>query len=69
VKPIVKTADAEKVAKAFHKTYERLAPRYGYATREASRVPWNKLPVENRRLMTETARTLLEDGVIHVRPG
>jgi hypothetical protein len=69
VKPIIRTHDAERVAKAFHKTYERLAPRHGYETREASRVPWNKLPPENRKLMIETVRTLAEDGVIDLNPG
>ncbi len=43
--------DAESVAKLFHEAYERLAPAFGYETREATRVPWENVPERNKRLM------------------
>jgi len=43
---------SEHLAKAFHEAYERLAPSFGYKTREASAVPWEDVPEANRRLMT-----------------
>lgn len=45
---------AEEIAKAFHLAYERLAPLFGYATREASAVPWEEVPNNNRELMIAT---------------
>lgn len=50
---------AEAVAQAFHETYERLAPSFGYETREASAVPWADVPDENKRLMVAVADELL----------
>lgn len=47
--------DAEALARLFHETYERLAPDYGYRTREASAVPWDDVPEQNRALMIATA--------------
>ncbi len=55
---------AEQVARAFHESYERLAPRYGYRTREASARPWDEVPEDNRRLMVAVAADLLTRGVI-----
>lgn len=55
---------AEEVAKAFHKTYEELAPAHGYETREASAVPWEDVPEKNRTLMVETAKALLHARVV-----
>ena len=52
------------IAKAFHEAYESLAPDYGYKTREASAVPWEDVPEQNRRLMLATVERLLQDGVI-----
>ena len=39
------------MAQDFHETYERLAPSFGYATREASAKPWDKVPLNNQLLM------------------
>lgn len=50
---------AESVARRFHETYERLAPEFGYETREASAVPWDAVPEANRRLMVATVREVL----------
>jgi len=45
------TGTAEDLARAFHETYEGLAPQFGYETREQSRVPWDEVPAPNRLLM------------------
>lgn len=55
---------AERIAQAFHETYERLAPEYGYKTREASAVPGEELPRPNRTLIVATVADLLGKGVI-----
>ena len=57
---------AEQLARAFHEAYEQLAPEHGYRTREASAVPWARVPVRNRRLMVATAQRLLDDGRVRV---
>ena len=41
----------ENLAQKFHETYERLAPKFNYNTREESAVPWNKIPENNKNLM------------------
>lgn len=51
--------DPEAVARAFHETYERLAPEHGYETRKASAVPWEQVPANNRALMVDVADTVL----------
>ena len=43
---------AEQLAQQFHEAYERLAPSFGYKTREASAKPWAEVPENNRKLMT-----------------
>jgi hypothetical protein len=47
--------DAETLARWFHEEYERLAPSFGYRTREESAVPWEEVPLKNRKLMEATA--------------
>lgn len=61
---MVDVRDAEAVARAFHETYELLAPEHGYATRKESRVPWSKVPEQNKGLMIEVCRTLLDQRKI-----
>lgn len=56
--------DAEVIARAFHERYERLAPAHSYRTREASAVPWENVPENNKSLMVAVVRSLLDDGVI-----
>lgn len=46
---------AEAIAQRFHEAYERLAPSYGYRTREASAKPWAEVPERNRALMIAVA--------------
>lgn len=52
----------EQLAKQFHETYERLAPEYGYKTREASAVPWNEVPEQNKKLMIAVCREIMTKG-------
>ena len=50
---------AESLARLFHETYERLAPEFGYKTREASAVPWDDVPDNNKALMIAVAAAVL----------
>lgn len=45
----------EELAEAFHESYERHAPEYGYETRRASAVPWESVPAQNKLLMMRVA--------------
>lgn len=53
--------DAEAVARMFHEAYERLAPAFGYVTRDETRVPWEQVPERNRRLMIAVAAEVLAE--------
>lgn len=55
---------AESIARAFHETYERLAPEHGWETQQRSRTSWEDVPEENKRLMVATAQHLLDKHVI-----
>ena len=55
---------AEQIAQAFHEAYERLAPEFGYRTREASAKPWADVPEQNKSLMIAVAQSLLDSEVI-----
>lgn len=55
---------SERIARAFHDKYEELAPLFGYATRDESKRPWDRIPAENRHLMIATVMDLLDEGVI-----
>jgi hypothetical protein len=55
---------AERIAEQFHETYERLAPQFGYRTRQASASPWDDVPEPNKSLMVAVAADLIERGVI-----
>ena len=48
-------ADPERVARLFHESYERLAPQFAYRTRQASAVPFDDVPENNRNLMIAAA--------------
>jgi hypothetical protein len=56
--------DLEAIARAFHDAYERLAPDFGYRTREESAVPWEDVPEANKKLMIATVDALIAEGVI-----
>lgn len=49
----------EELAQFFHETYERLAPDFGYKTRQESRKPWAEVPESNRRLMIAVCAEVL----------
>ena len=49
----------EKLAQQFHETYERLAPSFGYRTRERSAKPWDEVPEDNRNLMIAVCAEIL----------
>ena len=50
---------AEQLAQFFHETYEELAPRFSYKTRQASSVPWSQVPEPNKSLMIAVAEKVL----------
>lgn len=52
------------IAEQFHETYERLAPEHSYKTREASAVPWEDVPTNNKNLMCAVVRDLRVRGFI-----
>ena len=60
------TSQAEQIAQRFHETYERLAPAFGYETREASAKPWDQVPEQNRQLMTAVVAHLIGTGAFVV---
>ena len=49
----------ELLARTFHNAYERLAPSFGYQTRDDSRQPWEEVPEQNRKLMVATAEAVI----------
>lgn len=53
--------NADQLAQRFHEHYERLAPDFGYKTREASAVPWAEVPEQNKSLMVAVAGAILAD--------
>jgi hypothetical protein len=55
---------AEAIARKFHDAYERLAPKYGYETRQESAGSWEQVPVQNKRLMIAVVAELLAGGTI-----
>ena len=59
-------AAVEAVARAFHNTYERLAPHYDYETRKSSAVPWENVPANNRALMVAVVADLLAAGAVYL---
>ena len=55
-------SSAEALAKIFHQTYERLAPKFGYKTREESARPWEEVPEENKKLMIAVCAEIIQYG-------
>ena len=49
----------EDLARIFHEEYERLAPDFGYKTRDETAVPWERVPEQNKKLMIATADSVL----------
>lgn len=59
----------EDVARAFHEAYESLAPSFGYKTRDASAVPWEDVPENNKALMVATIRNVLIERRLAIKGG
>lgn len=57
---------AERIAKEFHDTYEKLAPQFGWNTQTSSRKPWADVPKENKLLMIEVIHDLMDRGIIEI---
>lgn len=55
---------AERIARAFHESYERQAPDFGYETRKASRTAWEQVPAQNRGLMVAVVLDLLDQRIV-----
>jgi hypothetical protein len=55
----VEEIGAEELAQLFHESYERLAPNYGYKTREESAKPWEDVPEQNRHLMAAVCEEMI----------
>ena len=49
----------EDMAQLFHEAYERLAPSFGYKTRDASAVAWENVPANNKLLMIATCKEIM----------
>lgn len=56
---------SEQLAREFHEVYERLAPAFGYKTREASAKPWVDVPQQNKELMIAVCAEISE---WHIEP-
>jgi hypothetical protein len=63
------TSDPETLARRFHEAYERLAPSFGYETREASAKPWAEVPENNRKLMIAVCAEIAAALPAPVAPG
>ncbi|KKL27339.1 hypothetical protein LCGC14_2386180 [marine sediment metagenome] len=50
----------ERLARNFHRTYERLAPAFSYTTRKESAVPFDDLPDNNKNLMLAVCSEIAE---------
>lgn len=58
----------EKIAQAFHESYERQASAHSYETRKSSAVPWDDVPANNKALMMAVVRDLFDRGIIDTGP-
>jgi len=55
------------IARRFHEIYEEAAPRFGWETQAASRVPFHELPDKQRELMIYVAGKVLNEMKNHLR--
>ena len=58
-----KEIKAERLAKYFHDTYEKLAPQYSYKTRKESAVDWKDVPKNNKELMIAVAEKVIKEFI------
>lgn len=61
---VATSKEPSEVARRFHEIYESLAPKFNYTTREASAVPWDHVPENNKNLMVAVAQQLVDEGTI-----
>jgi trehalose-6-phosphatase len=54
-------SNPEKLAKRFHELYEQLAPNHGYETRKESNKPWKEVPENNKALMIDVCKHIIEE--------
>lgn len=59
------TIASEVLAKTFHETYERIAPEFGYKTREESAKPWEEVPEQNKNLMIAVCAVVLAKYAVY----
>lgn len=62
-----RVAAAERAARDFHETYERLAPKFGYQTRRESALPWEDIADNHKRLMIAVCAEVLERAIAESR--
>lgn len=53
----------DELARFFHESYEKLAPRFGYETRKESAKPWEEVPEQNKKLMLAVAEAVLREFI------
>lgn len=51
---------ATELARYFHDTHERLAPRFRCEPMEQDPVPWEEVPENNRKLMIATCERVIK---------
>ena len=59
---------AERLARLFHETYERLAPTFFYETRPETRGPFDEVPPANPAVMVATALKILKTNQLDSVP-
>lgn len=52
--------EARALAERLHEAYERMAPAFGYETREESRKAWPEVPIRNRALMVISVADVID---------
>lgn len=52
----------EELAEKFHTIYEKLAPQFGYKTKEESAKPWGEVPEQNKQLMIAVCKGILNES-------
>ena len=60
--------EVERIARAFHESYEEFAIGFGWKTQEASKRPWEEIPEANRQVMLATVEDLLHRGILTQLP-
>lgn len=56
--------DAEHLARAWHRAYQKLAPQHGWQPPVASSGDWENVPAEYAAALIATAQRLLDHSVV-----